>query len=101
MTLEVKYICPNYRSTVTTTDTSVAPLLYKTAFVNLKVSDKVSLLPTLKSPLNLNTAPSIPSITTYSDNMALVMNKPKMPENGTPGDGGSKSAQSKVIKFHR
>lgn len=50
MTSEVKYICPKYRSTVTTTDTSVAPLLYKTAFVNLKVSNKVSLSPTHKPP---------------------------------------------------
>jgi hypothetical protein len=30
MTSEVKYICPSYRSTVTSTDTPVAPLPYKT-----------------------------------------------------------------------
>lgn len=35
MTSEVKYICPSYRSTVTSTDTPVAPLPYKTTFANL------------------------------------------------------------------
>ena len=58
MTSEVKYICPSIRSTVTSTDTPVAPLPYKAAFVNLKVSHIVSLLPTHKHTCtNPNTAP--------------------------------------------